>query len=307
MSTQTVRIAKGKERKRIIAIVTGIIAVLAITWFRKMPSFTVDPVFGLAHLPLDEPYKLTSNLIMIIGLGIFGLIGAAFGIRDLIKEKTWLPLMVSLSGFMIAIPEIIFDVLGGVYYPTSDADHAFTLFNRQMGWFIVVGWFGFGAFNYFTFKLLQKRPSTKQIWMILVTTAIGDLVFEEIILTLGGIYVYYGNQPLVVGQLPWWWIPCNSIGVFLAAAIAYRYQKELQGLKSLAMFFITPFSTMAAYGFIAIPCWIVVNGHYSWILTQGAGLLTVTLGFFLAAMSIRLVLKRDPWDLSGNELEVANN
>ena len=37
-------------------------------------------------------------------------------------------------------------------------------------------------------------------------------VFEELMVGFGGIYHYYGNQPMWWFSLPLWWTPCNTIG-----------------------------------------------------------------------------------------------
>ena len=175
---------------------------------------------------------------------------------------------------MIIFPEVFVDVMGAVWYPVSESDHAFTILGRQMGWFIVAGWFGFGSlFMYTSFKVFQLRLSTRAIWLAFFGACLGATVFEEILQNMGGMYVYYANQPLIVlWKLPWWWTPCNATGVFLAAAIAYRLREQLRGWRGLAMFAITPAAMGAAYGFIALPSWIVVNGDYSWWVTQLGGL-----------------------------------
>jgi hypothetical protein len=114
--------------------------------------------------------------------------------------------------------------------------------------------------------------------------AVLDVIDEEFILNFAGRYVYYGNQPLIlISKLPWWWIPCNSIGVFLAASITYRLRDYLQGWRSLAVFFVTPLSVSAVYGAIALPSFIVTNGDYPWLPTQLCGLLTLAQGVMLFA------------------------
>lgn len=202
---------------------------------------------------------------------------------------------------MIIFPEVMVDVMGAVWYPLSENDHAFTILGRQMGWFIVAGWFGFGSlFTYVSYKVFEMRLSTKAIWLAFGAACIGATVFEEILQNLGGMYLYYGNQPLIVlSKLPWWWTPCNAGGVFLAAALAYRLRDSLRGWRGLAMLAITPASMGGVYGFIALPSFIAVNGDYNWWVTQILGLTTIALGLMLVAGIIRIVLNRDPFDLSG--------
>ena len=127
---------------------------------------------------------------------------------------------------------------------------------------------------------------------------VSDLVTEEILLPMG-VYHYYGNQPLVVlNMFPWWWMAPNSIGVFLATALAYRYRTLLVGWKVLAVLFLTPMSVGAVYGFICFPVWVAINGDWGWFTTQLLGLLTMCFGFVTFCIILELVLGRDPFQLN---------
>ena len=181
-------------------------------------------------------------------------------------------------------------------------DHAFTILGRQMGWFIVAGWFGFGSlFMYTSFKVFQLRLSTRAIWLAFFGACLGATVFEEILQNMGGMYVYYAQ-------------PAADRAVEAAVVVDARATRpvsssrrpsptdcatQLRGWRGLAMFAITPAAMGAAYGFIALPSWIVVNGDYSWWVTQLGGLASIALGLVAVALIIRLVLDRDPFDLSG--------
>jgi hypothetical protein len=288
--------------RKVAAIATAVVVVmLLLTARHDRPEVTFDGPLNLPTPPLDAAYSGRNTVISIIWLGAVALLGFGLAIRDYRRARVALPLFVTLSAPMIIFPEVFVDVMGAVWYPVGAHDHAFTILGRHMGWFIVAGWFGFGSlFMYTSFKVFQLRLSTRAIWLAFFGACLGATVFEEILQNMGGMYVYYGNQPLIVlWKLPWWWTPCNATGVFLAAAIAYRLRDQLRGWRGLAMFAITPAAMGAAYGFIALPSWIVLNGDYSWWITQIGGLASIALGLVAVALIIRLVLDRDPFDLSG--------
>lgn len=298
--------ASISQRGKLITIVAVTVAVaimLIASWLHGRPEtgsvdMNLDNEFGMPSPPHSTPYMSTNNIIAIVFMVAVGLIGVGLGIREKLKSGSWLPLMIALSGAMITFPEVFFDVMGGVYFPFDEANHAYTILGRTMPWWIIAGWFGYGAFNFFTYKVLEANPRTKVLWGMLGAAAVGDVVFEEILLSLG-VYHYYGNQPLVVvSLLPWWWIPCNSVGVFLAASIAYRYRERLRGWKSIGMLVITPASVGAVYGFIALPSWIAVNGDYSWLTTQLLGLATIVLGIAVYMFILESVLGRPPLKLN---------
>jgi hypothetical protein len=114
-----------------------------------------------------------------------------------------------------------------------------------------------------------------------------------------GAYAYFGNQPLVLlSHLPWWFVACNMIGCFLAAALAFRYRDTLTGWRGIFMIVITPVSVLISYATIGIPSFIAVNRTYPWLYTQTLGLATIAMGVAAAAIILWLVLHRRPFAAS---------
>lgn len=290
---------------RVGLVAAGVVAVmLALTARHSAPDLHLDSgAFRVPTPPVDAHYSGRNTLISVGWLGVVGLTGFVLAIRDFLKTRSTMALFVTLSAPMIIFPEVFVDLMGDVWYPLSASDHAFTILGRQMGVFIIAGWFGFGSlFMYLTYKVVDAGLSTKTIWQCFLGACVGATVFEEILQNMGGMYLYYGNQPLIVlWKLPWWWTPCNAGGVFLAAALAWRFRSELTGWRGLAMLAITPASVGGVYGFIALPSWIVVNARYNWWITQAGGLATIALGLVTVAGIIKLVLGRDPFDWSGGD------
>lgn len=270
---------------------------LVLTTFKDRPAITFDEESGLPALP-DFPYETVNHVWVTVIMALFGLVGVVQGVRLAIRTRSVLPVMIALSPALIAIPEVFFDIMGAVYFPWSDTEpfgHAFGIMGREMPYWIVAGWFGYGMFNLFIFQAIAKRPSTKSLWGLLGVAAASSAIFEEVLLAVD-VYHYYGNQPLMLFNLyPWWWLPCNSIGVFLAAALAYRLRDQLQGWRSLLMLLITPLSVALVYGAIALPSWIAVNSDLPWLPTQLLGLTTMALGIVAFAGVLKFVLGRAPF------------
>lgn len=265
----------------------------------NVPPVKLGPNTGVPMVPTnaDFPYNRDHNIIAIIGLGAVGCIGLLWALRELFAKKNWMPLCLSLGAVAIVIPEVFVDIVGMVYYPTSDSDHAFDLFGRQMGWFILAGWFGAGAFGALMLKALLARPPAKQVWLLLLVTGVSYSIFEEFLVTSGGIYQYYGNQPMWWHSLPLWWTPCNTLGAaLLPAAFAYRYQALLRGWRALLMILVVPTGVAVGYSFIAMPGWIVVNGDYAWLPTELAGLAVWAIAIGVVAMVMNLFLGYQPFD-----------
>lgn len=273
------------------------------SYFRKRPEegsvdFTIDPIFDVPRPPVTLPYSQTNNVICMVLMTATGLLAVVLGARDARRSRTLLPLILPLSGAMIAFPETFIDVLGCIHYPWTEKNASFHLIGREMPPWIPI-WFGYGSLMQIQLELLHKKTATKNLWWFLGLMMGSDLIIEEILLPMG-VYHYYGNQPLIVlNMFPWWWMATNSVGVFLATALAYRFRRTLVGWKVLAVFFITPMSVGGVYGFIAFPAWVAVNGVWGWLVTQLLGLLTMCFGFALFCIILQLVLERDPFEMKG--------
>lgn len=292
----------GSRKPQATAAIAGLIfagLALLVMSLKTSPDVLFDDHFGLPMKP-DEPYLTDNNIGVTIVMTLIGLSGVGLGVYYFVRNRSVLLLMVALSTALICLPEVFFDVMGGVYFPWSDSEalgHAYTIIGREMPWWIVAGWFGYGSFAAVEYLMLAARPTTRSLWLMFGASLVGDVVFEEVLLKFDT-YHYYGNQPLVLlWELPWWWIACNPTGVFLAAALAYRYRDRLQGVKSLAMLVITPLCVGTAYGAVALPSWIAVNGDYYWLVRDLLGLMTLGLGIVFFALTLRLVLNRNPWDM----------
>lgn len=257
----------------------------------------LDPTFRIPVPPRDLEYRATSNTLTIVWSACGGVSALVYSVREYLKTRSPILFFLVLSAPLIAFPGTVADVLGGAYM--SDGAHfdLVTVVGRQMGVFIFAVWIDFGIFMYIVFTALCRGARTRVLWLLVGVSCAGDIVSEELMLPFGS-YRYYGNQPLVlIHQLPVWWVPCNVVGCFLAATLAYRYRHLLTGWRASAILVITPVSVFGVYGFAAMPAFIAVNSHFPWPVTQLLGLLTVALGVATFLAVINLVLARHPFAL----------
>ena len=261
-----------------------------------------DAAFGMLAPPRDAPFGMEVSLYASTAFVVIGLTVLAFAARDARRTNTLLPIFVALSGVFCAIPEIFIDVAGGCFWPYNDGQVVYSFLGRPMTWYPICAWFGFGAvLAYVPYALFLRQAKVSWLWIGLVLACLFDIVVEEIMLNVPGLYVYYGHQPLILfTKFPAWWMFTNIPGVFLASALAWRFRDGLKGLKGTFMFMLTPAAFLAVFGFAAMPASIVILGDYSWLITQLGGVLTAVLGLAASAFIIRLVLNVNPLNLSDN-------
>jgi hypothetical protein len=259
----------------------------------------IDTAFGMPVPPRDTPFGLEVSIYASVVLVIIGLAVFVWSFYDARRTNTTLPMFVALSGVFCAIPEVFIDVAGGCFWPYSAGNVVYTILGRPMTWYPIAAWFGFGAvLAYVPYALFLRQAKMSWLWFGLLAACLFDVVVEEVMLNISGLYVYYGNQPLILfTKFPSWWMFTNIPGVFLGVAIAWRFRNSLNEWRGVAMFAIMPTAFLAVFGFAAIPASIVILGDYSWLATQIGGITTAILGLCASYLTIRIVLNRNPLNL----------
>jgi hypothetical protein len=141
---------------------------------------------------------------------------------------------------------------------------------------------------------------TKWLWLALACAGVANIIIEEILLNMSGIYMYYGHQPLVVlTRFPWWWLAVNTSGLFLGASLAHRYRSVFKGWKAVFVLFLIPTAYLGGVAFAVMPASVVIHGDYPWLVTQLGGLATCVLAVVLTAGTMHAVLGRNPFDMEG--------
>lgn len=296
-------LSRAAKRNIAIGCIAFVAVALLITWLRGGPvvgsrDMLMDPNFRIPAPPHGMEWWANGTWIAIAIAGTADLVLIILGIRDYRRTGSLIPLFIGFGAMAYVVPEVFVDVLGGVYMVDGPHLHIFTIVGRDMGLFIFVGWMSYGLVPYAMYRVLLTNPKTRTLWLMLLIAGVSNVVNEEMLLLFKA-YHYYGNQPLVlINMLPWWWIPCNSVGALLAASVAYRYRHLLRGWRAAAMLVISPITLLGVYGAVAMPGFIAVNGDYPWLVTQVLGLATLALGVLVFMAVLHLVLQRHPFDLN---------
>jgi hypothetical protein len=203
-------------------------------------------------------------------------------------KRTGKPIVLLLmaGGIMCAVVEPFVNVMGAVWHPVLHQVTVFEVMGRPMPRFLVAGYlFYFGALGSMTFFAFARGVTVRQFWLWCCLPMLVDFVMEQLMLHYD-LYYYYGNQPLLVGKLPVWWVPCNSLGQILGVAFIALVKPLQSGWKQLLIPLLIPVWDAIAYSAISIPAWIVVNSPTPGPLVQLGGLATCALaGLILLGLS----------------------
>lgn len=245
--------------------------------------------------PQNPEHVFISTAIMAAIAIIFLLI--AF--RDSRKFRSTVPIGMVMGAAACVVPESVDNYLGGVFWSQSHqaSDIMFVLMGREFDWYVAIMWWAFGAIlGYLLYAALLRNISTKKLWFCLGLSGIADIVVEELLLGYGGIYTYYGNQPLVlVHHFPCWWLFVNVAALFLSVSIAYRFRDWFNGWRSVLILFLMPFCYIGAFSFCGMPAIFAINGMFSPFVIQLLGVITCLVAIIHTAGVMKIVLGRNPF------------
>lgn len=66
----------------------------------------------------------------------------------------------------------------------------------------IIWWFFASGVGVGFYAALLRAVSTAKLWGILALAVVAVIVLEEVLLAYGGIYLYFGYQPLVLDLFP---------------------------------------------------------------------------------------------------------
>ena len=260
-------------------------------------AVTLDPHFHTVAPPNGSfPPDVHHILVATIGMGIIALIMVVISLVEGVRFRSTVPLGLVLAAAFCVVPESVDNYLGGCYWAQLHSHILYVLMGREIDDYVVVMWWAFGAvLGYILYASLLRRVKTGTLWIAFALSGLADVGIEETLLRYGGIYTYYGHQPLVLlGYFPWWWLPTNVAGLFLSVAIAYRCRDWFNGWKSAFLFILMPVCYIGGFEFAAMPAGFAILGNFPPIITQICGILTCLLALVETGGIMALLLGRNP-------------
>jgi hypothetical protein len=214
------------------------------------------------------------------------------------RYNTTIPKAIVLGAAFCVVPEAIDNYLGGCYWSQSHDPKQilFFLMGREYDYYVAIMWWAFGAIlGYILYAALLREVKTGTLWICMGLSGLADIIIEETLLNYGGIYTYFGHQPLVLISLfPWWWLFCNVSSIFLSIAITYRYREWFNGWRSVFILALMPFCYIGGFTLSGMPTIFAIQGDFSPAVTQLAGILSCVISLIQTGVMLDLILDRDP-------------
>lgn len=251
-----------------------------------------DQTFRLPTPPVDAiaPAAFSYWCTIFYGLIAFGgLLYALYHWR--VTGRPVLILLLCGAGLTVFV-EPFLDLMGAAWHPRYGHDVAFELMGRPIPWWMVSAYFAyFGVLGAWNYRAFERGVTMNRVRLWFLAPMVADIVIEQIMLSQG-LYIYYGQQPLVLGYLPLWWVICNSLGEFIGVTMVLMMAPYLKGWKLLLILVVVPVSDTVGYAVVAMPSWIVINTPVPGWAVQIAGISTFLLAFLVVHL-LSLVIATD--------------
>ncbi len=270
----------------------------------------LDPNFRTPAPPNDAfPQNAEHVFYATIGMVAIALIMVVVSMIEGLRFRSTVPFAIVMAGAACVFPESVDNYLAGCFWSQShDPNKLFYfLMGREFDYYTIAMWWPFGALlGYIFYAALMRNVKTGALWTAFALSGLADIMFEETLLRYGGIYTYFGHQPLVLlGYFPWWWLFANVAALYLSVAIAYRFREWFNGWKSVLILALMPLCYIGGFAFSGLPTIYAIQGNFSPFVTQAAGILTCILALIQVVGILYLILGRKP--LAFAEREAISN
>jgi len=244
--------------------------------------------------PQNPEHVLFATIVMVT----LALIMVVVSIFEGVRFKSTVPFAIVMGGAFCVFPESVDNYLAGCFWSQSHnpSQLFYFLMGREFDYYTIAMWWPFGAIlGYILFAALMRKASTGVLWMGFALSGLADILIEETLLRYGGVYTYFGHQPLVLlGHFPWWWLFANVSALYLSAAIAYRFRGWFNGWKSVFILALMPLCYIGGFAFSGLPTIYAIQGNFSPFVTQLAGICTCILALIQTCGIFALILERNP-------------
>jgi hypothetical protein len=241
--------------------------------------------------PVDMPMNGTAQIWATIVTGGLATLMFAGALWEMRRTRSPFLLFLLIGGAISIVNEPFTNVLGNVYHYSIGQWNLFTTFDRPMPIWVVFAYvIFFGGITAMYEKLMEYGVSRARLWSAFVTVLAANLTFDLTAIH-GGLYVYYGFQPMSIWGSPvLWWVFVNGTGPVIAATLMSRWRDWFEGRKLLLAALLPAATQAACTGMIGLPVFSLLQGgpDVSHAAQYCAAIVTIIVGAFVVDFFFRL-------------------
>jgi hypothetical protein len=185
--------------------------------------------------PIEMVVDKTVELYITVCLATISAGGVIYSLRHWWRTSRPVVLLLFAAGGAMMIFEPMVDTVGGCWF-AANSYLAFEAYGRPMPvWLCLAYFFYFGIASATVWLALRRGLTGNQIWLTFCVAMAGDLIFESVLLMFNP-YVYYGHQPLLLGNgFAAWWMPVNALIPLVLGAVIFHFDDFFRGWRNLVI------------------------------------------------------------------------
>ena len=225
-------------------------------------------------------------------------VAVIYALLDWRKNGSPIPLLLIVGGTAANLAEPFVDIAAGCWHPAIGQHTIFELMGRPMPlWLFPTYIASFGVQAMATYVGFRGSVSARAMWLWYLVPIASDIVLEICLLNFSdNLYIYYGNQPLIVAGFPLFWAPINALGVFFPVVVVSLLTPFIRGWKLILVPFFTPLLYAAVMGATGLPSSIAINSNLPNGVVQLAGIVSTLLALAIVHCCIRVVAEDSPYN-----------
>ena len=150
------------------------------------------------NVPQDVLAKHTPHdgLVLLVVFGVMAAAATGYAVCLARQDRSWVPLLAVLGSAVAVVNDAVFDQLWEIWYPANIEPRLWTMLDRPIPLFLVLGYIPFiGVLPVVVARLLERGVGPRVLWYIAAATALGNLAVD-MIGDAGSAWVYYADGPL---------------------------------------------------------------------------------------------------------------
>jgi hypothetical protein len=233
---------------------------------------------------ITTPATPQTIITVVLALVVAGFVIAALVSWSRTKQPTFLLLLV--GGYICSFNEPLIDFLCHCFFP-ADGWIGHTVFNRSIPVWVILAYMVFyGGLTYVLSAAFKSGVTRRTLWISIGIWGALNLAME-IPLLQSNLYVYYGDQPFMVGGFPLSQLVFNAFGSLLGAAAITRLSWFFTGARRLLLLAV-PFVTFMSSWAVGMPLFLVLGTDAPHGVRMLAAAVSASLGLFGIDMLIRI-------------------
>ena len=240
--------------------------------------------FNFPPAPRHDVFPHAAHIAADIYIWVIALALVVFAIRDLIKTRSPLGLVLLAGGGLAYFNEPVDDILGLVWHPRIHQDTVLNTIGPLPMWGLPTYIIFFGGIPWLLLREFRRgRFTVKRFWIGVLITFVADLVIE-IPLLQTNLYVYYGHggTPMTIARFPLYWLLINTTGPILCAAILFTASDYFKGWRAPFLILLPVVADAACSVAVGLPIYTTLHApHVSQAVRWAGALLSCAIGFVI--------------------------